>query len=147
MISIAVKKTINATPLQVREILLEHQQLNRFFNAEFMLIRKQNEGEIEGGKGAIRQVSMMGIKFEEVIVSADEHHIFYQIMGNKPVSEHRGNIHFSQSNNTITPNTEVSYHISCKAPWWLPTFLLSFFIKKDVKQALNKLAINFNVNT
>jgi len=147
MISIAVEKTINATPLQVREILLEHEQLDRFFNADFILVRKQNEGEVEGGKGAIRQIRMMGIKFEEVIVCADDNHIFYQIMGNKPVSEHRGNIHFSQANNTITPNTEVSYHISCKAPRWLPTFLLSFFIKKDIKQALNKLADNFNVNT
>lgn len=147
MISIAVKQTINATPLQIKEILLEHEQLNRFFNAEFILIRKQNEGEVKGGKGATRQISMMGVKFEEKIVSADNNHISYQIIGNKPVSEHRGNIYFSQDNNTTTPNTEVNYNIRCKAPWWIPTFVLSFFIKKDVKQALSKLAIKFNVNT
>ncbi|MFT5295345.1 MAG: hypothetical protein ACI9YH_001359 [Colwellia sp.] len=147
MISITVKQTINATPLQIRKILLEHEQLHRFFNAEFLLMKIQDEGEVKGGKGAIRQISMMGVKFEEKIVSADNNHISYQIIGNKPVSEHRGNINFSQDNNTATPNTEVNYNISCKAPWWIPSFILSFFIKKDVKQALSKLAIKFNVKT
>lgn len=86
----------------------------------------------------------MGVKFEEEIVSADINHISYQIIGNKPVSEHRGNIHFSQVDNTTSPKTEINYKIRCKAPWWIPTFLLSFFINKDVKEALSKLAIKFN---
>lgn len=144
MISIDVKQIINATPLQIRDVMLEHEQLNRFFNAEFMLVRKQKEGEIKGGKGAIRQISMMGVKFEEEILIADINHISYQIIGNKPVSEHRGNIHFSQVDNTTSPKTEINYKIRCKAPWWIPTFLLSFFINKDVKEALSKLAIKFN---
>ena len=145
MISIDVKLVINATPLQIRDVMLEHEQLNRFFNAEFMLIKNQDDGEVKGGKGAIRQISMMGVKFEEEIVSADINHISYQIVGNKPVSEHRGYIKFSQVNNTTTPKTEVNYKIRCKAPWWIPSFILSFFIKNDVKQALSKLSIKFNV--
>jgi hypothetical protein len=145
MISIDVKLVINATPSQIRDVMLEHEQLNRFFNAEFMLIKNQDDGEVKGGKGAIRQISMMGVKFEEEIVSADINHISYQIIGNKPVSEHRGYIQFSQVNNTTTPKTEVNYKIRCKAPWWIPNFILRFFIKKDVKQALSKLAIKFNM--
>jgi hypothetical protein len=145
MISIDVKLVINATPLQIRDVMLEHEQLSRFFNAEFMLIKNQDDGEVKGGKGAIRQISMMGVKFEEEIVSADINHISYQIIGNKPVSGHRGYIQFSKVNNTTTPKTEVNYKIRCKAPWWIPSFILSFFIKKDVKQALSKLSIKFNV--
>ncbi|NQZ22699.1 MAG: SRPBCC family protein [Colwellia sp.] len=143
MISINITQNIAATPSQISEVLLEHEQLNRFFNADFQLIKKQNEGEIAGGKGAVRQVSMLGIKFKEQIISADNQHISYQIMGNKPVAEHRGDIYFYEDNNTVTPMTQVNYKISCKAPWWLSSFVLGFFIKKDIAQALNKLANNF----
>ena len=143
MISITVRKNINATPLKIRELLLEHEQLNRFFDARFKLIREQDEEEVKGGKGAIRQITMMGVKFEEKIISADENHISYEIIGSKPVSEHRGNILFSPGKNS---STEVNYNICCKAPWWIPSFILSFFIKKDVKQALNKLADKFDMN-
>jgi len=139
MISIVVKHILHATPLQIKEILLEHAQLNRFFDAKFKLVRKENEGEIKGGKGAIRQISMMGVKFEERIISADNNHISYRIVGNKPVADHRGDILFSQSDNVETPFTEVTYNINCKPPWWMPSFILSFFIKKDVREALSKL--------
>ena len=142
MISIDLTQKIAATPSQISEVLLEHEQLNRFFNADFQLINIQNEGEITGGKGAVRQVSMLGVKFKERIISADNQHISYQIMGNKPVAEHRGDIYFYEDN-AETPMTEVNYKISCKAPWWLSSFVLGFFIKKDIAQALNKLANNF----
>jgi len=143
MISITVKQSLAATPSQVRDILLEHEQLNRFFNAEFLLIKTQNKGEIKGGKGTIRQVSMIGVTFEELIISADNNHISYQIIGNKPVADHRGDIHFCKNNNTAAPMTEITYKISGKTPWWLPSLVLGFFIKKDITQALNKLAISF----
>ena len=143
MISINLTQKIAATPSQISKVLLEHEQLNRFFNADFQLINKQNEGEITGGKGAVRLVSMLGVKFKEQIISADNQHISYQIMGNKPVAEHRGDIYFYEDNNTVTPMTEVNYKISCKAPWWLSSVVLGFFIKKDITQALNKLANNF----
>ena len=142
MISIDLTQKVAATPSQISEVLLEHEQLNRFFNADFQLINNQNEGEITGGKGAVRQVSMLGVKFKERIISADNQHISYQIMGNKPVAEHRGDIYFYEDN-AETPMTEVNYKISCKAPWWLSSFVLGFFIKKDIAQALNKLANNF----
>jgi hypothetical protein len=146
MISIAVKQNINATSSQIKERLLEHEQLNRFFNAEFVLLKNQNEGEIKGGKGTIRQISMMGIKFDEIIISADNNHISYRIIGNKPVADHRGEINFAQNNDITRTVTEVNYNISCKSPWWLPSFILSYFIKKDITQALKTLGISFDEN-
>lgn len=147
MISITLKQNINATRQQICETLLEHQQLSRFFDATFSLIQPQNKTELKGGKGAIRQVKISGITFSERIISADHHHISYQIIGNKPVAEHRGNIHFNENDlakdSNIPASTEVTYHISCKAPWWLPSLILAFFIKKDLGQALKKLASHF----
>jgi hypothetical protein len=143
MISITLKQHVAATPSQIRGILLEHEKLNRFFNADFLLIKERNKGEIEGGKGSIRQVRMSGVKFEERIISADNSHISYQIIGNKPVANHQGDIYFYSDKNTLKPMTEITYNICCKAPWWLPSAVLGFFIKKDLTHALKKLAINF----
>jgi len=142
MISITLKQNIAATPSQVRNTLLEHEQLNRFFDADFVLIQKQNDGEIKGGKGTVRQVSMIGVTFEERIISADHNHISYQIVGNKPVANHRGDILFCEDNTTTIPMTQITYHIKCKAPWWLPSSILGFLIKKDITQALKKLSIH-----
>jgi hypothetical protein len=142
MISIAVDQIVHATPLQIREMLLDHEQLNRFFNAEFKLIRKENDAEIKGGKGAIRQISMMGVKFQELIINADNKQISYRIIGNKPVADHRGDILFSQSDIFGSPSTKITYKINCKPPWWMPNFILSFFIEKDLIEALKKLESN-----
>jgi len=143
MISITLKQNIPAPPSQVRDTLLEHEKLNRFFDADFSLIQKQNDGEIKGGQGAVRQVKMIGVTFEERIISADHNHISYQIVGNKPVANHRGDILFCEDKTSSIPITKITYHIKCKTPWWLPSFVLSFFIKKDIAQALEKLVIHF----
>jgi len=143
MVLINLKQQVNASTQLVRETLLEHEKLDRFFNAEFALIKSEDKGEIKGGKGAIRQVMMSGLIFEEQIISADDNHIRYQILGNKPVANHCGHIHFQQSDE-LNPQTEITYEIRCKAPWWIPSFVLGFFIKKDIKQALKKLALNFS---
>jgi hypothetical protein len=145
MINIVVKKILTATPLQIREALLEHEQLNRFFNAEFLLIKKQNEGEVKGGKGAVRQVNMLGIQFEEQIINADNNHISYQIIGNKPVADHRGEVYFYQRIDASTAMTDVTYNIVCKSPWWIPSIILSYFIEKDIIQALKKLGVSLYV--
>jgi hypothetical protein len=142
MIAITLKQSVAASPSQIKDIFLAHEQLNRFFNAEFLVIKTQDKGEIIGGKGAVRQVSLSGVKFEEQIISADDSHIRYQIIGNKPVANHQGDIYFCIKN-TTAPMTEITYKICCKAPWWIPDVILGFFIKKDVAQALKRIAIKF----
>lgn len=147
MISISLKQSVAARSSQVRDTLLEHEHLHRFFNATFLLLKTQNAGDISGGKGSIRQVSVLGSQFQEQIISADDCHISYQIMGNKPVAHHRGDIYFNTSNSSAVPTTDITYNISCEAPWWIPSFVLGFFIKKDITQALKKLASHFKDGT
>jgi len=44
MINIEINQEISASTVQVSAVLLDHQQLDRFFNAEFKLIKAQNQG-------------------------------------------------------------------------------------------------------
>lgn len=138
MIFITTSHTLVASPQQVKAALLDHAALGRFFNAKFLLVKPQNNDEEPGGVGAIRQVSMAGVTFKEQIVAVNKHHICYQIIGNKPVAKHKGDIYFFAVNSTPV-RCQVSYSIRCKAPWWLPNSVLEFFIKRDVVNALKKL--------
>jgi hypothetical protein len=76
-------------------VLLNHAQLGRFFNAKISLIKPENQGELKGGQGAVRQISIGKITFKERILSANYHHICYQIIGNKPVANHQGDIYLT----------------------------------------------------
>ena len=147
MIFINIRQKIAATPEMVKSTLLDHAQLHRFFNAKFLLIKSQNSGEVAGGKGAIRQIQMSGLEFKEQIISADDNHISYQIIGNKPVAKHQGDIYFSSAEDEVTPVTAITYCIQCAAPWWLPSFILKFFIEKDIVSALKKLNSHFKEQT
>ncbi len=139
MIFISIKQTLNADPLQIITTLLDHQQLDRFFNAKFELIKTANSGELKGGKGAIRQVKMANATFNERIIMANPSHICYQIVGNKPVANHQGDIYLVANTGAKSITTDLNYCIRCKAPWWLPNALLKHLISKDITQALNKL--------
>jgi hypothetical protein len=84
-------------------------------------------------------------------MTAENYYVSYQIVGKKPVSCPSGDIYIHTDNHIpkllTPPITDVSCNISRKAPWWIPDFVLSFFIKKDVLQALKKLAIYFKGDT
>jgi hypothetical protein len=142
MVEIKIKRAVAATPEQIRSVLLAHADLGRFFNAHFTLLAPQEPDEISGGKGTIREIKMQGTTFKEQIIAADNSHISYRIIGSKPVAQHRGDIYLNTINEEPSL-TEVNYHISCIAPFWLPDFILAFFIKKDISQALKKIARYF----
>ena len=65
-----------------------------------------------------------------------------------PKDNHHDHIHiyFCEDSTTTMPMTDVTYKISCISPWWLPSAILGFFIKKDITQALKKLAVSFKGN-
>ncbi|XQF90739.1 hypothetical protein ACOBV8_04780 [Pseudoalteromonas espejiana] len=64
MIFITTSHTLAASPQQVKAALLDHTALGRFFNAKFLLVKPQNNDEEPGGVGAIRQVSMAGLRLK-----------------------------------------------------------------------------------
>ena len=142
MITIEVTQKVLAPAEQVSQVLLEHLQLDRFFNAQFKLIKTQNSGELIGGKGAIRQVSIGKIVFEEEIISASDEHICYRIVGNWPVTDHQGDIQLT-SLGVDNQTTQLDYIIKFNGPKWLPSFLLKFLVGSDISKAMKKLAQHF----
>ena len=135
MILISETQNVKAKPAEVAKVLLDHQALDRFFNAKFVLVNPENQGELPGGKGAIRQINMLGSEFQEKIISADEHHIKYQIMGNKPVAEHCGDIYLKAISAPQT-KTEINDKLRCTEPWWQPSFVVAFFIKTAIQKSI-----------
>jgi len=136
MIKIKLDKTIGCPRDQLVAIMLQHQQLNRFFNAKFFQTRDAHPSEPLGGRGAIRQITMRGQCFFEEIIQATDSKISYRIIGQGPVSNHQGDIVFSDKGDA----THIDYTISCNAPWWQPDFLVGALIKRDIANGLTKLA-------
>lgn len=140
MVNVYYQKHIAATPLALRDTLLDHQNLGDFFNATFNVVVPENSREICGGKGCIREVTILGVCFREQVVHADDEYIEYKVLNDFPVKQHKGVISFTPHENS----TLVSYRITCSAPWYLPNWLLQRLLQRDIEQCLNKLGARFD---
>ena len=140
MVSVYYQKNINVTPQVLRDTLLDHPNLSDLFDASFKVLKTENDGEISGGVGCVREVSILGVRFKEEIVHADTNGIEYRVVDDFPVKAHRGVIAFTPQENTVN----VSYRITCRAPWYMPSWLLTRLLQHDIEQCLNKLGARFD---
>lgn len=140
MVNVHYQKNINAKPQVLRDTLLNHQSLSDFFNATFKVLKVENDGEVSGGVGCVREVNILGVRFKEEIVHADTNGIEYRVVDDFPVKAHRGVIAFTRQENA----TNVSYRITCRAPWYMPSWLLTRLLQNDIEQCLNKLGARFD---
>ncbi|AXT39394.1 SRPBCC family protein [Alteromonas sp. BL110] len=142
MVNVHYQRIINATPQVLRDTLLDHQNLSDFFNASFKVLKDENDGEVSGGVGCVREVSILGVRFKEEIVKADTSGIDYRVVDDFPVHAHRGSIRFSAQGSL----TKVFYRISCCAPWYMPNWLLTRMLQNDIEQCLDKLGARFDTH-
>ena len=140
MVNVDVVQVIAAGASEVSKILLDHQNAGRFFDAKFIVAKIADDGEIFGGKGAIRNLNVAGVKFSEQILIANPSHIRYAIVGDRPLKNHQGNIYLDEQNPTLT---SVRYTIVCQAPKWLPDKLVEFLLSQAMKKALVKINQHF----
>ncbi len=140
MVDVYYQKNIAATPKELCDTLLDHQNLSDFFNASFKVLKAENDNEISGGKGCVREVTILSVRFKEEIIHADTNGIEYRVVDDFPVKAHRGVIAFTQQENS----TNVSYRITCRAPWYIPSWLLSRLLQNDIEQCLDKLGARFD---
>ncbi len=141
MITIELHKIISADIDEIRTCLLDHSRLDRFFNAKFSLIKAENESEMKGGKGAVRQVTMKKNMFLEEVVMATDFHIRYQIIGKGPVTTHQGDVFLSR----VADNESlIKYLIVCEGPKGAPDFIVKWVIERGIKKGLKKIAKHFS---
>jgi hypothetical protein len=140
MVNVDVVQEIAAGASDVSKILLDHQNAGRFFDAKFIVAKTADNGEIFGGKGAVRQLNVAGVKFSEQILIANSSHIRYAIIGDRPLRGHQGNIYLDEQNPALT---SVRYTIVCQAPKWLPDKLVEFLLSQAMKKALVKINQHF----
>lgn len=135
MISIEYERVIKARKDQIFTKLLDHANLDTLFNAQFNVLTPALPTEPSGGKGCVREVTILGISFLEQITHATSEVIEYQVLNDFPVSDHLGKFTLNEN----TDGTKVTYHICCKAPWYLPNLILKHIIKSDILRCLNRL--------
>mgnify|MGYP000253332752 CR=1 FL=1 len=140
MVDVYYQKNIATTPKELCDTLLDHQNLSDFFNASFKVLKAENDNEISGGKGCVREVTILSVRFKEEIIHADTNGIEYRVVDDFPVKAHRGVIAFTQQENS----TNVSYRITCRAPWYIPNWLLTRLLQNDIEQCLDKLGVRFD---
>ncbi|MGB2740284.1 MAG: SRPBCC family protein [Cognaticolwellia sp.] len=140
MVNVDVVQEIAASANEASKILLDHQNAGRFFDAKFIVAKTADAGEIFGGKGAIRDLNVAGVKFSEQILIANSNHIRYAIVGDRPLKNHQGNIYLDEQNPTLT---SVRYTIVCQAPKWLPDKLVEFLLSHAMNKALVKINQHF----
>lgn len=136
MVNVDVMHMVAAAPNEISKLLLDHQQLHRFFDAKFAVAKTADDGEPAGGKGAIRNVSVAGVKFSEQVLFTSSNQIRYAIVGDKPLSNHQGNIYLAAQTPT---QTSVRYTIVCNGPKWLPDKWVEFLLAQAMKKALVKI--------
>ncbi len=135
MVSVHYTKKIKNSPDALMRVMLDHENLDRFFNAAFRVVKEQLPTEVKGGVGCIREVKIFGLRFYEKVIKADSQEIRYRVLNDFPVKAHLGVITFTPGDS----HTQVDYHIQCIAPWYLPGGLLRHLLMKDVKNCLDKL--------
>jgi uncharacterized protein YndB with AHSA1/START domain len=140
MISVSYQKTIEATPEQLFTTLIDHANLHQFFNAKFDVVKEQNSNEPKGGKGCVRQVSILGVSFLEEIIAATPDEIRYRVINDFPVKHHLGVISFQAQQRATT----VNYTIECQSPWYLPSFVLRKLLSNDIRKCLTKLGAMYD---
>jgi hypothetical protein len=130
---------INTTPEVLLSTLLDHANLNNYFDAKFTVLSPADPDEIKGGRGCIREVRTFGIRFNERISGASTDGISYEIVGNFPMKSHQGNISFEQEKG----QTRVTYEITCIPLWYTPKRLMKFILDSQIKTAFKNLGKAF----
>ncbi|PSU35654.1 SRPBCC family protein [Photobacterium lutimaris] len=136
MYTITLEKTAKVPKKVLFRLLTDHNNLGRFFDGQYSLIRK---GKPESnGIGAIREISNGLLTFQEQVIDYKENeHLHYKIIQGAPVNEYGGWIKFNSVN---AHDSMIHYRImftpKVKGTGWL----IKYLFEKRIKRALDSLA-------
>ena len=134
--TINLKQTADVPKKVLFKLLSDHENLGRFFNAEFSLI-KHGKPDING-IGAVRKVISGPFTFQEQIIDYKENeHLHYKIIQGGPVNEHGSWIRFKSLN---ANQSQIHYRIKFSPRIRGTGWLIKMFLEKDIKKALSNIA-------
>ncbi|GAB3519452.1 hypothetical protein BIT28_15110 [Photobacterium proteolyticum] len=134
--TITLEQTADVPKKVLFQLLSDHENLGRFFDAKYSLV-KHGKPEING-IGAIRKVIAGPFTFREQIIDYKENeHLHYKIIEGGPVDEHGGWIRFQSINaNQSLIHYRIKFSPRIRGTGWLIKLLL----EKDIKRALSNIA-------
>lgn len=133
--SITIELIANAPKKVLFALLSDHEQLHRFFNAHYILLRPGKPHN--NGIGAIREVNNGFFVYQEQIIDFKENeHLHYKIITGAPVAEHGSWIKFISIN---ANQTKILYHMTFTPKFIGTGWLIKQHIYRFIKLALVKL--------
>lgn len=134
--TITLEQTADVPKKVLFKLLSDHENLGRFFDAEFSLIRP-GKPDING-IGAVRKVSTGPFTFQEQIIDYKENeHLHYKIIQGAPINEHGGWIRFKSLN---ANQSQIHYSIKFSPRIRGTGWLIKLFLKMNTKKALSNIA-------
>lgn len=132
MHSVTIEVIANAPRKILFDLLSNHAQLGRFFNAEYCLLRQGKPDT--NGIGAIREVKSRFFVYQEQIIDYKQNeHLHYKIITGAPIIEHGSWIKFISINAT---QSKIFYHITFSPRFFGTGWLIKHYIHRVIKQAL-----------
>lgn len=134
--SIALEQAVDVPKTVLFQLLADHDNLGRFFDAEYSLI-KQGKPEVNG-IGAVREVNTGPFCFQEQIIDYKENeHLHYKIIQGAPVNEHGGWIRFE----SLSASKSLIHYRIKFSPRVLGTgWLIKLLLENNTKRALANIA-------
>ena len=118
------------------DLLADHENLDRFFRANFSLIKKGNP--TSNGIGAVREVSTGPFTYQEQILDYKENeHLHFKVINGGPVKEYGSWVQFQSVN---AKHSLIHYRIMFTPKVEGTGWLIKFVLEQQLKKALHTLA-------
>ena len=136
MHSITLEQTANAPKTVLFQLITDHDNLDRFFDGHYQLIR---EGKPDvNGIGAIRKVSDCWFSTQEQVIDYKENeHLHYKIIQGGPVKEHGGWI---KLHSLSAEHSLIHYRINFRPKVFGTGWIIRYIFTRKIKKALLNLA-------
>lgn len=134
--TITLEQTAKAPKKLLFQLLSDHQNLGRFFDGKYRLI-KAGKPE-QNGIGAVREVDSGPFTIQEQIIDYKENeHLHYKIIQGVPVNEHGGWIKFTSLN---ADQSLIHYRIKFSPKFMGTGWILRYLFEVKLKKALSNVA-------
>lgn len=119
----------------------DHRKLGRAWHARFERIRDADEGRDPNGRGSVREIRGMGLKFEETVTKFQPPSVIeYRVTRGGPVKNHLGRLAFSDADNGTQLVYTIGFDARLPFTGWLIARVLNAAWCGGVQRAVKDIA-------